>query len=85
MAKCELCGEPMPEGEEMFKLHGYSGPCPQPPLPRPSTDDRIKTAYNTFRGGCREGADVPPHWDELPPYVRDAVTVAYLQGKLDRT
>jgi hypothetical protein len=29
---CELCGEPMPPGEEMFKFHGYSGPCPKPPL-----------------------------------------------------
>lgn len=27
-AKCEICGEPMPRGEEMFKFHGYSGPCP---------------------------------------------------------
>lgn len=26
---CELCGEPMPEGEKMFKYHGYSGPCPE--------------------------------------------------------
>lgn len=26
---CALCGEPMPPGEEMFKFHGYSGPCPQ--------------------------------------------------------
>lgn len=30
--KCELCGEPMPPGEEMFKFHGYSGGCPCPPL-----------------------------------------------------
>lgn len=29
---CELCGEPMPEGEKMFKYHGYSGPCPKPTL-----------------------------------------------------
>lgn len=28
---CTLCGEPMPEGEEMFHYHGYSGPCPKPP------------------------------------------------------
>lgn len=34
MPKCEVCGEPMPEGEEMFKYHGYSGPCPKPPLKR---------------------------------------------------
>lgn len=26
---CSLCGEPMPEGEQMFKYHGYSGPCPK--------------------------------------------------------
>jgi hypothetical protein len=24
---CALCGNPMPEGEEMFKYHGYSAPC----------------------------------------------------------
>lgn len=29
-AICELCGEPMPTGEEMFNYHGYSGPCPTP-------------------------------------------------------
>lgn len=34
MPNCELCGELMPEGEEMFKFHGYSGPCPKPPLPK---------------------------------------------------
>jgi hypothetical protein len=28
IAVCEICGEPMPPGEEMFKFHGYSGPCP---------------------------------------------------------
>lgn len=37
--KCELCGEPMPAGEEMFKFHGYSGPCPKPPLPAPPKAD----------------------------------------------
>ena len=30
MSDCELCGHPMPKGEEMFKFHGYSGPCPGP-------------------------------------------------------
>jgi hypothetical protein len=28
---CAVCGEPMPPGEEIFKFHGYSGPCPKPP------------------------------------------------------
>lgn len=33
--KCELCGEPMPAGEESFRYHGFSGPCPKPPLTKP--------------------------------------------------
>lgn len=33
MGKCELCGEPMPAGEESFRYHGFSGSCPKPPLP----------------------------------------------------
>ncbi|WP_291854769.1 hypothetical protein [Bradyrhizobium sp.] len=33
-ALCTLCGAPMPAGEEMFKFHGYSGPCPKPPKAR---------------------------------------------------
>jgi hypothetical protein len=31
-ALCTLCGEPMPEGEQMFNYHGYSGSCPKPPI-----------------------------------------------------
>lgn len=34
VARCKLCGELMPEGETMFFYHGYSGPCPKPPLPK---------------------------------------------------
>lgn len=29
IAKCGLCGEPMPPGEEMFQYHGYSCECPE--------------------------------------------------------
>lgn len=42
VAKCTLCGEPMPAGEEMFKYHGFSGPCPRPPLPKFSRRYRKK-------------------------------------------
>lgn len=32
---CSICGEPMPEGFEMFKFHGADGnDCPKPPLIR---------------------------------------------------
>ena len=54
MSKCELCGEPMPTGEEVFKYHGYSGPCPKPPLPRPETElERLRkdaARYNWLAG-----------------------------------
>lgn len=46
-AVCKLCGEPMPKGEEMFKYHGYSGPCPTPaklPAPTPvATGEGMET------------------------------------------
>ena len=35
LARCGLCGELMPPGEEMFRFHGYSGPCPKPALQPP--------------------------------------------------
>lgn len=49
-------------------------------------EDRARLAYETYRGGFREDAPCPvPHWDDAPTWVRDAIHVAYLQGKLDRT
>ena len=48
--KCELCGEPMPAGEEMFKLHGYSGPCPKPPLPRDNGAEEVKALFKHVTG-----------------------------------
>lgn len=57
---CEICGEPMPESEQMFKYHGASGPCPKPPLPRAPHCHRSLPAR---RGGrakdqCSCGCDV---------------------------
>lgn len=43
-ARCGICGEPMPEGEEMFKYHGYSGPCPKPPLSKTDARSRLPVA-----------------------------------------
>lgn len=46
MAKCEVCGKPMPTGEEMFRIHGYSGPCPAPPLPKPTLMGEVLKVLN---------------------------------------
>jgi hypothetical protein len=44
--------------------------------------ERAEQSYHIFRGGFRT-APPPPHWEDLEPWMRDAVKVAYLQGKLD--
>lgn len=47
--RCELCGELMPIGEEMFRYHGYSGKCPSPMLPK-SIHAREKLAEEAIEG-----------------------------------
>lgn len=47
---CSLCGEPMPEGETMFKYHGLSGPCPKPPLPKPHVEAVIEYVHREADG-----------------------------------
>ena len=62
MATCELCGEPMPAGEEMFKYHGYSGPCPKPPKHKQpiqhASDCAIHDGPAMVAGDCTCGADI---------------------------
>jgi hypothetical protein len=51
--RCELCGGPMPPGEEMFKYHGYSGSCPKPPLPSPAAlpvSEEPPTVFHPVQG-----------------------------------
>lgn len=57
-ATCELCGQPMPPGEEMFKFHGYSGPCPVPP----KLIDHKTAKY-------REPVAAPANYDPLVPHI----------------
>lgn len=48
-AKCTLCGDPMPPGEEMFKFHGYSGPCPKPSKPKEEKPSGLYCKYKIER------------------------------------
>jgi hypothetical protein len=57
IALCGICGEPMPENEEMFKYHGYSGNCPKPPLkkltPTPLQSDSTAAIRNAVIDECQ--------------------------------
>lgn len=55
---CELCGEPMLESESMFKFHGYSGPCPKPPLNVSKAQVRRFDAESWVCVHCRPSSDV---------------------------
>ena len=61
LAICVICGKPMPRGEEMFKFHGYSRPCPGPLIP--TTPDlsfdvlrktNLERAMRWHKGGLEE-------------------------------
>lgn len=70
-ATCSLCGEPMPPGEDMFKYHGYSGPCPKPPLPRKSVRTHEDRANALRSEMCRLAS-----WSRTPDDVAQALIAA---------
>jgi hypothetical protein len=69
---CQLCGNPMPEGEESFVYHGYSGPCP------PKADDAVIDL-------ARRGSE-PPQSPANPPLSAPTNTdeLVYIVGKTVR-
>lgn len=80
---CSICGEPMPVGEEMFKFHGYSGPCPKPPkIQRAEASEARATALEEevkrLRRFAQEIADLfkPKHQAALDAW-KDAGTAAF--------
>lgn len=52
----------MSDGESMFKYHGYSGPCPKPPLPKPSKGVATKELIERLRHTASKGVSV---WGDL--------------------
>jgi hypothetical protein len=72
VARCELCGEPMSSGEEMFKYHGYSGPCPKPPLPKATPRYAVERVSDEEWRVVRDGAYVMARCK----FVQDADAIA---------
>lgn len=58
---CEICGEPMPPGEEMFKYHGYSSNCPKPPIEITLWKEQAQEFYDLIL----TGGDTEKFWEEL--------------------
>jgi hypothetical protein len=95
---CILCanGNDLPEGEycrgcgreglafglgaAVIKARGRQEP-PTAPVIFDGGGGRERVAYDTYRNGFSKNH--PPLWQHLEPWMRDAITVAYLQGKLD--
>lgn len=70
---CCLCGEPMPPGEEVFKYHVLSGPCPKPN--RKETCHHRSDVGPAICGYTRENhhkADGSPFLHEFTPPVEVA-------------
>ena len=63
----------MPEGEEMFKYHGYSGPCPKPPLQKPTIEALVEYIHRETDG--KFWLDIRCNkelWGEIGPFSSTA-------------
>lgn len=78
MNTCQICGEPMPEGEEMFNYHGYSGPCPKPPLPKSGARDyeRYLAACHAMQSGVAHTMNLNPDGETSPKHLRVGINSA---------
>jgi choline dehydrogenase-like flavoprotein len=72
----------MPEGETMFKYHGYSGPCPKPPLFQPHQRrvidekaelDKKATDLSNFIGSSPAFATIDPAEQERMKVQNDVM------------
>lgn len=74
---CILCGDPMPPGEEMFKFHGYSGPCPKPPLPpKPTVQAKLLAACRIAHDAIARAETPGPHKQRDMQFVLDQLSDA---------
>lgn len=77
-ARCEICGEPMPPGEQMFKYHGFSGPCPSgkvAEIPADTTHELVCRLEGILHV---QGAN--QDWMHATRLVREAIATARAEG-----
>lgn len=67
-SNCELCDKPMPKGEERFRYHGFSGPCPGETQPSTNVLSPAKPPQVPECRFCKNGESIAAwheHGDEL--------------------
>lgn len=74
MSNCELCGHPLPAGEEMFKYHGFSGSCPEPALPRPPAQK--------YAALCAAADELAAQFDKHLPEAQASQAKAHLAAAM---
>ena len=79
VARCSICGEPMPEGEGMFMYHGFSGPCPKPAMKRsvPNIEEQISDLNYNFELVDKCGNRLSREKDN---YIRQMLLQAEIRG-----
>jgi len=75
----------MPEGEEMFKYHGYSGPCPNRESQGNSEEAAFRKAMSQsaevwYPCGCKASAGAPKHCPEHNCPMCHKTTIEYTAG-----
>lgn len=67
----------MPQGETMFKFHGYSGPCPKPPLLKPHQQRVVdeKTELHKKATALSNFIGLNPLFDTLDPAEQERMKV----------
>jgi hypothetical protein len=76
---CELCGDPMPAGEEMFKFHGYSGPCPKPIKPLSTKHAEVTRQRDDLVAALEPFASIGA-WLFARPEVPDDEVMVSIEG-----
>lgn len=88
---CQLCGEQMPKGEEMFNYHGFSGSCPKPLADQSASmndneDEPYLIAMNAYHAGSTGQPGKTIHTGTVKEWtdrIEALITKRVIAGKIE--
>ena len=80
-ATCEMCGDPMPPGEEMFKFHGYSGPCPKPIKPLSTKHGEVTRQRDELLAALKRIDGLADGWHGPAATIQDVARAAIAKAE----